>query len=42
VDDHLQQRQEVLQQLKRDLAMAHNRMKQQADKGRSEREFLVG
>ena len=42
VDDYLQQRQEILQQLKKDLAMARNRMKQQVDKGRSEREFSVG
>ena len=42
VDEHLQQRQGVLRQLKVDLAMAQNRMKQQADKGRSEREFAVG
>lgn len=42
IEEHLQQRQEILGQLKKDLAMAQNRMRQQADKGRSEREFAVG
>jgi len=42
VDEHLQKRQQTLQQLKKDLAMALNRMKKLVDKSRSEREFGVG
>ncbi|XP_052189970.1 uncharacterized protein LOC127799785 [Diospyros lotus] len=42
VEEYLQQRMEVLQQLKRELALAQNRMKQISDKKRSERNFEVG
>jgi len=42
VDEHLQQRQQVIQQLKKDLAMAQNWTKELADTWRSEREFDVG
>ena len=42
VDEHLQQQQQIIHQLKKDLAMAQNRMKQLADRGRSEMEFCVG
>ena len=42
MDEHMQQRQQVLQQLKKDLAMARNWMKQMTDKGRNERTFNVG
>jgi hypothetical protein len=42
VDDHIKHQQQVLQLLKDNLAMAQNRMKQQADQHRSERSFEVG
>jgi len=42
VDDYLLQRQHMLQLLKKELTTAQNRMKQTADKRRSEREFEVG
>ena len=42
MDNHLQQRQEILRQLKRDLAMTQNIMKQKADKGRRERIYSGG
>jgi hypothetical protein len=35
-------REAILCTLKENLFMAHNRMKQQADQGRSERQFLEG
>jgi hypothetical protein len=41
VEDHIEN-QQVLQILKDNLTMAHNRMKQQADQYRSERSFEVG
>eukprot|EP01018_Ginkgo_biloba_P018200 Gb_27104 [translate_table: standard] len=40
--DQVQKMQEILQLLKDNLQMARNRMKQQADQKRSEREFAVG
>jgi hypothetical protein len=42
VEDHIENQQQVLQILKDNLTMAQNRMKQQADKHRSERRFEVG
>ena len=42
VEDHNEHQQKVLQILKENLTMAHNRMKQQADQHRSERSFEVG
>ena len=42
VEEYLQQRRKVLEQLKQELAAAQNRMKQSADKRRSDREFKVG
>jgi hypothetical protein len=42
VEDHIENQQEVLQILKDNLTMAHNRMKQQEDQHRSERSFEVG
>jgi hypothetical protein len=42
VEDHIENQQKVLQILKDNLTMAHNRMKQQADQHRSERSFEVG
>ena len=42
MEAYLQQRQDVLKVVKAELAKAKNRMKQQADRKRSEREFLVG
>jgi len=42
VEHHIEHQQEVLQLLKDNLALAHNRMKQQADQHRSERSFDVG
>ena len=42
VDEYLQQRREVVQQLKQELASTRNRMKQFADRKRSDREFEVG
>jgi hypothetical protein len=42
VEDHIEHQQQVLQILKDNLTMAHNRMKQQEDQHRSERSFEVG
>jgi hypothetical protein len=42
VEEHIGNQQEVLRWLKENLVMAQNRMKQQADQHRSEREFEVG
>jgi hypothetical protein len=43
VEDHIQEhQQQVLQILKDNLTMVHNRMKQQEDQHRSERSFEVG
>jgi hypothetical protein len=42
VEDHIENQQQVLQILKDNLTMAHNRMKQQADQHHSERSFEVG
>ena len=42
VEDYMQQRKMVLQQLKRELASAQNRMKKFLDRRRSVREFAVG
>jgi hypothetical protein len=42
VEDHIENQQQVIQILKDNLTMAHNRMKQQADQHRSERSFEVG
>ena len=42
MEDHIEHQQQVLQILKDNLTMAQNRMKQQADKHRSERSFEVG
>jgi hypothetical protein len=42
VEDHIENQQQVLQILKENLTMAHNRMKQQADQHRNERSFEVG
>jgi hypothetical protein len=42
VEDHIENQQQVLQILKDNLTMAHNRMKQQADRHHSERSFEVG
>ena len=41
VEEHIEHQQQVLQQLKDNLTMAHNRMKQQANQHRSERSFEV-
>jgi hypothetical protein len=41
-EDHIGNQQEVLKLLKDDLVMPQNRMKQQVDQHRSEREFEVG
>ena len=41
-EEHIENQQQVLQLLKDNLTMAHNRMKQQADQHRSERKFEVG
>jgi hypothetical protein len=41
-EDHLLHQQQVLLGLKENLAMAQNRMKQQADQHRSERSFKIG
>jgi hypothetical protein len=41
VEDHIKN-QQVLQILKDNLTMAHNRMKQQADQNHNERSFEVG
>jgi hypothetical protein len=42
VEDHIEHEQQVLQLLKDNLNMAHNRMKQQTDQHHSERSFEVG
>ena len=42
VEENIENQQQVLQLLKDNLTMAHNRMKQQADQHRSERSFEVG
>ena len=42
MEDHIEHQQQVLQLLKDDLTLAHNRMKQQADQHHSERSFDVG
>ena len=42
VEDHLEHQQHILQLLKDNLSIAQNRMKQQADQHRSEREFAIG
>jgi len=42
VEEYLQRRREVLQQLKQELASTRNRMKQFADRKRSDRELEVG
>jgi hypothetical protein len=42
VEDHIGNQQEVLKLLKDNLFMAQNRIKQQANKHRGEREFEVG
>ena len=42
VEEHIENQQEVLQLLKDNLTLVHNRMKQQANHHRSERSFEVG
>ena len=42
VEHHIEHQQQVLQLLKDNLMLAHNRMKQQADQHRNERSFDVG
>lgn len=42
IEDHIQHQNEVLKLLKDKLAMEQNRMKQQFDQRRSEREFEAG
>ncbi|KAH9291972.1 hypothetical protein KI387_042837 [Taxus chinensis] len=42
VEEHIQHQQQVLASLKENLALAQNRMKQQADQHRSERHFEIG
>jgi len=42
VEDHIEHQQQVLQLLKGNLTLAHNRMKEQADQHHSERSFDVG
>ena len=42
VEEHIENKQQVLQLLKDNLTLAHNRMKQQAYQHRSERSFEVG
>ena len=42
VEDHLEHQHQLLQLLKENLSIAQNRMKQQADQHRSEREFEIG
>ena len=42
MEDHIEHQQEVLQLLKDNLNLAQNRMKQQVDQHRSERNFDVG
>jgi hypothetical protein len=41
VEDHIENQQQILQILKDNLTITHNRMKQQADQHRSERSFEV-
>jgi DNA repair ATPase RecN len=42
VEENIENQQQVLQLLKDNLTLAHNRMKQQADQHHSERSFEVG
>ncbi len=42
VEDHLEHQQQILQLLKENLSIAQNRMKQQVDQHRSEKEFEEG
>ena len=42
VKDHLEENQKVVQILKENINTARNRMKQQADRHRTEREFEIG
>jgi hypothetical protein len=42
VNQMLTVREAILRALKENLVMAHNRMKQQADQGRSKRQFAEG
>ena len=42
MEDDIEHQQQVLQLLKDNLTLAHNRMKQQVDQHRSERSFDVG
>ena len=42
MEHHIEHQQQVLQLLKNNLTLAHNRMKQQAYQHRSERSFDVG
>ena len=42
VDQTLTVREDILRTLRENLVMAHNRMKQQADQGHSERQFVEG
>ena len=42
VEDYIENQQKVMKLLKYNLVMAQNRMKQQEDQHRSEREFEVG
>jgi hypothetical protein len=42
VDQTLTVREDILRTLKENLVMAQNRMKKQADQGRSERQFAEG
>lgn len=42
MEEYLQQRREVLQQLKQELASARNRMKQFTDRKRNDKELEVG
>jgi len=42
VEDHIEHQQKVLQLLKDNLTLVHNRMKQQEDQHRSEISFDVG
>jgi len=41
-EDHIEHQQQVLQLLKDNLTLAHNRMKQQVDQHHNERSFDVG
>jgi hypothetical protein len=42
IEDHIGHQQKVIKLLKNNLVIAQNRMKQQADQHRNEREFEVG